>query len=103
MLCTMKRLFLVDAVEKVNSEEALSLSREVIREEGILFGISSGAALAAGLRVAAREENKDKVIVVIIPSYTERYLSTALSEKELAKARALPVEEVPEVFLQEVH
>src|SRR5690606_6834285 len=65
----------VDGVEQVTSDEALAMARRMIQEEGIPAGISSGAALVAALRVAAKEENRGKLIVTIIPSTTERYLS----------------------------
>ena len=89
----------VDGVEKVSSEEALGMARRVIKEEGIPVGISAGAAVTAALRVAAQAENKGKRIVVIIPSYTERYLSTLLAEKERAEAQGLPVAQVDEQYL----
>jgi cysteine synthase A len=65
-------------------------------------GISSGAAIIAGLRQAAKEENRGKLIVAIIPSYTERYLSTLLAEKEREAAKVLPVETIDEVYLSKV-
>ncbi|MBN6711266.1 cysteine synthase A [Haemophilus haemoglobinophilus] len=73
-------LSLVDLVEKVNSETAIATARRLMAEEGILGGISSGAALAAADRIAKRPEFADKLIVVILPSASERYLSTALFE-----------------------
>ncbi len=69
-----------DEVVTVTNDESLALAREMARLEGVPGGISSGAALSAALRVGARAENKGKRIVVIIPSFAERYLSTALFE-----------------------
>jgi cysteine synthase A len=69
-----------DSVETVTNDEALSMARELARVEGVPGGISSGAAVAVALRVGKRPENKSKRIVVIIPSFAERYLSTALFE-----------------------
>lgn len=92
----------VDGVEPVSSEESLKTAREVIKTEGIPVGISSGAAIAAGLRLAAKEENRDKKIVVIVPSYSERYLSTLLAEQERQEALALPVSNVDEAYLGRV-
>ena len=74
------KLDLVDAVEQVSNEDAVAYARRLAREEGIIAGISSGAAVAAAVRVAQRPENKDKTIVVILPDSGERYLSSVLSE-----------------------
>lgn len=92
----------VDGVEQVSSEESIKMAREVIKTEGIPVGISSGAAIAAGLRQAAKEENRDKNIVVIIPSYSERYLSTLLAEQERQEAQGLQVATVDESYLSKV-
>lgn len=93
------RVDLLDAVERVTSEDAIAMSRRLIREEGIPVGMSAGAAVCAALRLAAREENRGKLIVVIIPSGTERYLSTLLAAEEREAASALPVSEVAEADL----
>jgi cysteine synthase A len=69
-----------DEVVTVNSADALEMARLVAKIEGVPVGISSGAALTAAVRVGSREENAGKTIVVIIPSFAERYLSTALFE-----------------------
>lgn len=67
-----------DEVITVDGEDAFATARQMATDEGLLVGISSGAATWAALQVAARPENKSKLIVVIIPSFGERYLSTAL-------------------------
>jgi cysteine synthase A len=69
-----------DEVVRVPTEEAFSYSRLCARVEGIPVGISSGAAIAAAVAVGQRPEMKGKNIVLIIPSFAERYLSTALFE-----------------------
>ena len=71
---------LVDEIIKVEYEDAVTTARRLAKEEGILVGISSGAAAWAGLQLAARPENKGKQIVVILPDTGERYLSTELFE-----------------------
>ncbi|MFK0573050.1 cysteine synthase A [Endozoicomonas sp.] len=73
-------LSLVDQVEQVSNEEAIETAHRLMREEGILAGISSGAAVSAALKIAEQPENKGKAIVVILPDSGERYLSTALFE-----------------------
>ncbi|MDW7667718.1 MAG: cysteine synthase A [Bacillota bacterium] len=69
---------IIDEVFQVENEEALSTTRELAKYEGLLVGISSGAAVYAATQIAMREENKDKNIVVILPDTGERYLSTDL-------------------------
>lgn len=93
---------IIDEVIQVSSEESLKTAKEVIKKEGVPVGISSGAAVFAALKVAHRPENKNKKIVVIIPSYTERYLSTLLAEDERKTAAALPVETVSDEWLAKV-
>ena len=69
---------LLDEIIRVKADDAFVTARRMATEEGLLVGISSGAAVWAALQVAARAENKNKKIVVILPSCGERYLSTAL-------------------------
>jgi cysteine synthase A len=70
----------IDEVVQVSNDDSFAMARRVAAEEGIPVGISSGAALTAAFHVAARDDMKGKLIVVIIPSFAERYVSTALFE-----------------------
>ncbi len=83
-------LSLVDRIEPATNEEAFDFARRLARDEGILSGISSGAAVAVATRLASRPEYEGKTIVVILPDSGERYLSTALFEG-LFDAQGLPV------------
>jgi len=71
-------LSLVDAIEQVTNEEAIEYARRLARQEGIISGISCGAAVAVAARLAERAENEGKTIVVVLPDSGERYLSTVL-------------------------
>jgi len=73
-------LSIVDRVEQVASDDALEYAKRLAREEGLLVGISSGAAVAAAVRLAQLDEFAGKTIVVVLPDGAERYLSTALFE-----------------------
>jgi cysteine synthase A len=85
-------LSMVDRVEQVTNEEAIDMARRLAREEGILSGISCGAAMTAAVRLAREPNNKGKTIVVILPDAGERYLSGALFEglfEEVEKMQAV--------------
>jgi cysteine synthase A len=73
-------LSLVDAIEQVSNEEAIAYARRLTKEEGILSGISCGAAIAAAARIAKRPESAGKTIVVVLPDSGERYLTSVLYE-----------------------
>ena len=85
---------LVDEIIQVSNDDALNTARELPLKEGLFVGISSGAAVWAALQVAARPESAGKLIVAILPSFGERYLSTPLFEGLRQKALALPTEPV---------
>jgi cysteine synthase A len=84
-------LAMVDRVEQVSDEEAVAMARRLAREEGILAGISCGAAAAAALRIAREPEQAGKTIVVVLPDSGERYLSSVLFEG-IFNERGLPVD-----------
>ena len=75
-------LSIIDRVEQVSNEDAIAMAKRLMREEGILCGISCGAAVVAAERLSQLDEFKDKKIVVVLPDSGERYLSTALFEGE---------------------
>jgi len=68
----------IDEIIKVPSDTAMETARMLMKEEGLMVGISSGAACWAALQAASRPENADKLIVVVFPDLAERYLSTAM-------------------------
>lgn len=83
---------LFDEIFEMEGPDAMEMAREVAKKEGLCVGISSGAAVAAAVAVAKRAENKGKRVVVIIPSFGERYLSTALYQTLWDEAKALKAE-----------
>ena len=88
------RTDLIDEVMTATTEESVQTARRMGKEEGLLVGISGGAAVAQALKVAARKESSGKLIVVVVPDFGERYLSTFLFEDLRAQAQQLQVQDV---------